>query len=118
MKSKIVALFGMIALTLGLGLAVASPAYAVSGSIYFYNNASPTDLLEQDAASIRSQSICYQLSSYAKNKTSYIRNTSPSYWYVFNNSSCSSTPGTIYPNSEGAMNTEWNNDIESYYRAT
>ncbi len=111
----ILAILAAIAVMLGVS---AAPAEAVSGSIYFYNNTNGTSLLEQDAASIRTQSVCYTLSSGANNLTGYIKNTSAYYWYVYDTNNCSGFGGTIYPNSQGPMNSDWNNKITSYYRAT
>lgn len=112
------------AAVLASGLAVIgtdTPALAAtcgSTSICFFDNSNGTGLLETDSTSIRVKSICYTVASLVNNKTSYIVNGSASYWYVFDNGSCSSTPGTIYPHSQGAMNSDFNNNITSYYRAT
>lgn len=118
MLKKILGLIVVSLLAVGVGLSNSKPAEAVSGTIYFYDNSNGTTLLESEAASIRSLSVCYLVSSLTNDHTSYIRNTSTAYWYVFTNSTCSSTPGTIYPNSQGAMGAPWNNSITSYYRAT
>lgn len=115
-------LVSMLAVGLDEGLGSYEAAQAVSscpsGSICFYDNSNGTTLLFQVAASITTKSVCYLTPSLSNDRTSYIGNSSGSYWYVFSNSTCSSTPGEIYPNSQGAMVAPWNNSITSYYRAT
>lgn len=49
--------------------------------------------------------------------TSYIDNRLTGYrWYVYTGSGCTGTRGTIYPRSQGSMNSTFNNNIRSYYR--
>jgi hypothetical protein len=121
LKRKIATLF-LLLVTLfgGVNFVESTPAQAATatGSMYFYNNTNGTDLLEQIASSISPKSVCHQMASLDRNLTGYIKNTSPYYWYVFDSSNCTGFPGTIYPNTQGPMNGDWNNKIESFYRAT
>lgn len=52
----------------------------------------------------------------ANNKTSYIVNNSDALWRVYDATGCTGTYGPIYPNTSGAMNSTWNNNISSLQR--
>ncbi len=105
-----------------MGVVNVSPAQAASCAtnyICYFNDTAGTDLLISILTTSDTKSVCYSWSGASyNNAVGYIVNNSSHYYYVYDNASCSSTPGTIYPNSSGAMNSTWNNVITSYYRAT
>jgi hypothetical protein len=89
-----------------------------NGYFALYSDSAGTVMIEEGLASSFAKSVCYQVAPLGNNLTKYIKNHTNSYFYVFDNGSCSSTPGTIYPNSVGAMTGVWYNTISSFYRAT
>jgi hypothetical protein len=111
------------ALALALGVvAIPSGAQAAlpacpSGYICFYENSDGTGLLSSTQAAFIPRSICQKMTTYETNRTSYIYNHSSSSFVVYNGTTCSDTPGTIYPNSAAAMNSQWNDVISSYFKA-
>lgn len=120
---KILAFLAVSLLAFGLGAAsapgaaLADTACPTSNYICFYDNANGTDFLAWASVGGHLKSVCYQLSTDARNKASYIVNTSDSDWIVFDGGSCETTPGAIYAHSSGAMGSAFNNDITSYYRS-
>jgi len=107
----------LLALFVSLLAMTASPAQAApTGSIYFYRYADTSDLLTSFTAASKSPSVCYTMPSSANNRTSYITNGASVSFVVFDNSTCSSTPGLIYAHSSGPMTGQFNDSISSYYR--
>jgi hypothetical protein len=119
MRRKFVSAAAALALaTFGVVAGGSAPAQAAcSGYIEFYDNSNGTTLLESTCADIVQRSRCYQVATYTNNHTSYIRNTSGAQFFVHDNSSCSGSQGVIWPHSQGAMNSTWNNNISSYWKA-
>jgi hypothetical protein len=110
-----------LAATAGI-IGVASPAQAAScasGYICFFDNTNGTTLLEQALATSYPRSICESWSgqTYKDNKVGYIVNNSGYSFVVYLNYSCSGTSAPVYANSQGAMNSTWNNSISSIFRA-
>jgi hypothetical protein len=104
-------------ISIGL-IGIGSPAQASTYTIYFYDGFNESGLLLQRSSLSSPLHQCYTMSSTVTNRTSSIKNDSNSWWYVFDGTTCSGTIfGTIYPNSIGNMNSQWNNDISSYYRS-
>jgi hypothetical protein len=99
-------------------ITVASPAQASTNTVYFYDGFGESGLLLQKNAGLAPLHQCFAMSSTVTNRTSSIKNDSTSWWYVFDGTTCSGTVfGSIYPNSIGNMNSNWNNNISSYYRS-
>lgn len=121
---KFLEFIGVALLALGIGaVAVPGPALAdtacpsTSGYICWYDNSNFTGFLALASVSGHLKSVCYQLSTASRNKASSIINNSDSDWIVYDGGSCETTPGVIYAHSSGAMDSEFNNDITSYYRS-
>lgn len=114
---KAIALFVSL-LIVGAGVLNAQRPASAAGEFALYDNSNGTGFMEGGTTSAYLLNRCYSVASLDNNRTSYIVNSTGSYFYVFDNGSCSSTPGTIYPNSRGAMSGVWNNSISSFYRAT
>lgn len=123
MRKKIVAVAAVALLMFGLdegcnpGAAQADTACPSSDYICWYDNSNFTGFLAWASVGGHLKSVCYQLSTAARNKASSIINNSDSDWIVFDGGSCETTPGVIYAHSSGAMGTAFNNDITSYYRS-
>jgi hypothetical protein len=104
-------------ISLGL-IGIGSPAQASTNTVYFYDGFNESGLLLQKNAGLAPLHQCFAMSSTVTNRTSSIKNDSTSFWYVFDGTTCSGTVwGLIYPNSIGNMNSNWNNNISSYYRS-
>lgn len=113
----------MATMVAGTGVLTPNAASAVScptsggGYICWFENSNGTGLLESTRVSLIERSRCRTLGTYSTNRTSYIKNTSAELFHVYNGTTCSDTPGTIWPNSEGPMNSTWNDVISSYFKA-
>jgi len=124
LAAAFVSLFGAV------GLVVAQPSAAqanqtpafypsdCSSSAYicFYDNTNGTGLLVKAAPSVYPKSVCH-VATPSERKTSYISNPTSESFVVYLNTSCSGTSAPVYAHSSGAMNSTWNNKIQSFFRA-
>jgi (2Fe-2S) ferredoxin len=121
--NKALAVFGVLCLALGLtllmALAPAQPAQAVgvctADAICFYDTSgSWYPMVDHDDADT-SPGECFGMGANVY-RTSYIWNRTDHQYYVYKGANCSGTRGTIYANSSGAMDSNWNDAIVSYKR--
>jgi hypothetical protein len=97
--------------------AVASPAQAVgvctADAICFYDTSgSWYPMVDHDRAD-SSPGECFGMGGNAF-KTSWVWNRTAVKWYVYKGANCSGERGTIYANTSGAMDSNWNNKIVAF----
>ena len=121
LKAALAALF--VSLFAAAGLAVTSHAAQAypsdcssSAYICFYDNTNGTGLLVKAAPSVYPKSVCH-VATPSEQRTSYISNPTSASFVVYLNTSCSGTSAPVYAHSSGAMNSTWNNNIRSFFRA-
>ena len=105
-----------LALALGVGLAIASPAQAKTAghcygqSICFYDTYFVNYPFHDRDIFDAQVGPAYGIGQ----GTSYIINTTIYRWNIFHFSDCTGDVGIIYPNSYGSMNPLWTNNIKCY----
>lgn len=124
MFKRITAFLSVLALLFALDEGCSPSAQAApgrvtcnSGLICFFNGTDGSGLLQSNSAGSFVINHCYAFNAPTNNAIGYIKNASGWLFYVWDTGNCSGTlTSPVYPNSQGAMNSTWNNKISSIMR--
>jgi hypothetical protein len=117
MRKMFVGLMASLVILVG-GLSVASPAQAAPGCPNTWFCMHDTSTSNPHVAIDVYDTVLNQCIGGISPITSYVTNRTNYRWIVSTSNDCSANRGVIYPNSEGAMGSTWNNKIRGIFRTS